>query len=115
MKRIIFLVLLALGFSCNAQSNRTPELRSCLTSEFALATQENADYSKSWDENVDIGKKVGYVIAEFYQKSFWAMDNVEVEGRAVVMYASENFQMRLKHMSKEQLKREVTRCRISFN
>ncbi len=108
-------MIFAAAFSCNAQSSRAPELRSCLTSEFSLAILENADTTKSWDENVDIGKKIGYVITEFYQKAIWAMDNVEVEGRAVVLYASENSQMRAKHMSKEQLRREVTRCRKSFN
>lgn len=115
MKYLIFLMLLLSALTSSAQTSRAPELRSCLTSEFALAILENADYSKSWDDNVDIGKKVGYVIAEFYQKSIWAMDNVEVEGRAVVMYAFENSQMRAKHMSKEQLKRDVVRCRKSFN
>lgn len=115
MRRILFLVLIASAINCSAQSSRAPELRSCLTSEFSLAIVESADSTKSWDENVDIGKKIGYVITEFYQKAIWAMDNVEVEGRAVVMYASENSQMRAKHMSKEQLRREVTRCRKSFN
>ena len=115
MKRILFLLMLASALNGSAQSSRAPEKRSCLTSEFSLAMLESADSTKSWDENVDIGKKIGYVIAEFYQKAIWAMDNAEVEGRAVVMYAFENSQMRMKHMSKEQLRRDVARCRKSFN
>lgn len=112
----ILIILLFLAITnCKAQSNRTPELRSCFTSEIALAITENADDKKSWDENVATGKKIGYVIAEFYQKAIWAMDNAEIEGRAVLMYAFENSQERAKHMSKEQLKRDVARCRKSFN
>ena len=115
MIRILFLLMLVAAINCSAQTSRAPEIRSCLTSEFSLAMLESADSTKSWDENVEMGKKIGYVIAEFYQKAIWAMDNPEVEGRAVVMYAFENSQMRMKHMSKEQLRRDVARCRKSFN
>lgn len=99
----------------SAQSQRAPEIRSCLTSEYALAAMENANPQKNWDDNVEIGKALGYVIAEYYQKSIWAMDNPEIEGREALMYALQHFEQRIKYMKIDALKREVKRCRISLN
>ena len=112
-----FLLLLQVGIaaSANAQSRRTAELRSCLTSEMALAAINNADAKKSIDENLDIGKRLGYVIASYYKNAIWAMDDPEIEGRAVVMYALENAQKRVKYMSKEKIAQDVLDCHVSFS
>ena len=97
-----------------AQSKRSPELRSCLTTEFAHAILISADSSKSEKENFDVGQKIGYVIAEFYQSAIWALDDAETEGVAIVMYASQNWERRIKFMTKNDLAKEVKRCRRSF-
>ena len=76
---------------------------------------ENANPKKSWDDNVEIGKVLGYVIAEHYQKSIWAMDNPEIEGREAIMYALQHFEQRIKYMKIDALKREVVKCRVSLN
>jgi len=86
-----------------------------LTSEYALAAVENGNSKKNWDENVEVGKVLGYVIAEYYKKSIWAMDNPEIEGREAIMYALQNFEQRIKYMKIDALKREVVKCRISLN
>ena len=113
IKLCILLILLWANCS-NAQSRRPPEIRSCLSSEMAYAVLENADASKNWDENVEIGKKLGYVIAEYYQQAIWAMDNPEVEGREAILFAFQSSQQRIKYMKIEELRREVKRCRSSF-
>lgn len=100
--------------SCFAQSKRLPELRSCLTSEFAVAVLENTDYKKSFQENEEIGKRLGYVLARYYQTSLWALDNPEVETKDAVYYAMNKAEERIKYVSKKDLQSEVTRCRASF-
>jgi len=102
-----------LSLSSNAQDSRLPELRSCMTSEFAIAI-EKIDKTKSNEENEEMGKRIGYVIAEFYQKSIWALSNPEVDGRDVVVYAMEHASDRLKHMTKQALEKDIKRCRKSF-
>lgn len=114
--KLCFILLLAVWANLsNAQSRRAPEIRSCLSSEMAYAALENADASKSWDENVELGKKLGYVITEYYQQAIWAMDNPEVEGREAILFAFQSSQKRMKYMDKDMLKREVQRCRKSFS
>jgi len=97
-----------------AQSRRAPELRSCMTSEMALIMVEKADYTKSLEENKEIGRKFGYVVAQFYKKAIWAMDDPETEGRDVVLYAVEHSQTRMKYVNRAQLAKDVKDCRISF-
>jgi hypothetical protein len=62
----------------------------------------------------ETGKRIGYIITEFYQKAIWAMDNPEIEGREAVMFALESSQNRIKYMDKNALKREIEICRVSF-
>ena len=113
---IIFaLLLLSVSFDSHSQTRRAPEIKSCLTTEFAFASLENADPKKNWDANVEIGKKIGYVIATYYQKAIWAMDEPDIEGREVLNYALENFQKRIKYIKRDALKQEIDRCRLSFN
>lgn len=119
MKNILKMVM-AFLLVCNsiigsAQSRRAPEIRSCLASEIAFSAMENANPNKGWDDNFEIGKKLGYVISEYYQKAIWAMDRPEVEGREVVISALQSAQQRIKYMEKDTLKRDVERCRASFN
>jgi hypothetical protein len=114
-KLIITMIFIGIPFFCNAQSRRAPEIRSCLASEIALASMENTNPKKGWDENYDEGKRLGYVIAEFYQRAIWAMDEPEIEGREVVMSAFQSAQQRMKYMKIDALKRDVERCRASFN
>lgn len=114
--KVSFFILIAFwGNISNAQSRRASEIRSCLSSEMAYAILENADESKSWDENFEIGKKLGYVVTEYYQQAIWAMDNPEIEGREAVLYAFQSAQKRIKYMDKDMLRREVQRCRKSFS
>ena len=115
MKKFIFIAAIAASFSVQAQTNRTFELRSCTSSEFTLAVAENIDRKKSDAVNFEIGKRVGYIIAEYYQKAMWALDDPETEGRAIIAWALASSQERIKHVTIEQLKREVNRCRKSFN
>ena len=105
--------LICLSFSSNAQDSRLPELRSCMTSEFAIGFSK-ADKTKSYEENEEMGKRIGYVIAEYYQKSIWALSNPEVDGRNVVLYAMEHAPERLKYMTKQALEKDIKRCRKSF-
>ena len=98
----------------NAQSKRAPELRSCLTTELAYAIPGAADLRKSDQENFDVGQKIGYVVAEFYQTAIWALDDAQTEGLAIVTYALQNWHKRAKFMTKNDLAREVRRCRKSF-
>jgi hypothetical protein len=114
-KIIVIFIFTFASFCAQAQSRRATELRSCFTSEMALATSENVMPDKGWDANHEMGKKIGYVIAEYYQKAIWAMDDPETEGREVVMYAAQHFEERIKYMKPEALRREVKRCRLSFN
>lgn len=81
----------------------------------ALAIIENADPKKSDEKNYEIGKRLGYVITDYYKKAIWAMDNPDAEGRAVVFYALENSQTRAKYMSHAQLSEDVRNCRASFS
>ena len=112
---IIFLFLFTGALNLvNAQSKRAPELRSCLTTEFGYAILGAADLRKSDQENFDVGQKIGYVVAEFYQTAIWALDDAETEGLAIVVYASQNWERRLKFMTKNDLAKEVKRCRKSF-
>jgi|LakMenEpi03Aug12_release.lakeMendotaPanAssembly.Ray.scaffolds.fasta_scaffold636894_2 hypothetical protein len=113
-KLIIPLLIFLVPIYSSSQSRRTPEIRSCLASEFAFASLENANPSKGWDDNFETGKRIGYIIAEFYQKAIWSMDNPETEGREAVLFALESSQNRIKYMDKNALKREVERCRVSF-
>lgn len=112
---LLLLLQVGIAASANAQSRRAAELRSCLTSEMALAYVDNVDPKKSIDENFDMGKRVGYVITSYYKKAIWAMDDPETEGRAVVMYAAENTQTRVKYMSREHIAQDVRDCRVSFS
>lgn len=112
--KLCFLLIVVWANCSNAQSRRAPEIRSCLSSEMAYASLENADASKSWDENFELGKKLGYVITEYYQQAIWAMDNPEVEGREAVLFAFQSSQQRIKYMKIDDLRREVKRCRASF-
>jgi hypothetical protein len=114
IRTLLALTLLIATVSSHAQSRRLPELRSCLTSEFALAAVENSDPKKNYQENEEIGKRIGYVIAEHYQTSIWALDDPKVEGRSVVYYAATKAEDRMKYMSKIDLQRDVKRCRASF-
>jgi hypothetical protein len=97
-----------------SRSRRVPEIRSCLTSEIALATIEKTDWGKSLDENYEMGKRIGYIVAEHYQKAIWDLDDPQTEGLAIVNYALENFQSRIKFMDKNQLSKSVSDCRIRF-
>jgi hypothetical protein len=117
VSNLLWLLMLVIGLSANvrAQSRRAAEIRSCLTSEMALANVDNADPKKSLEENFDIGKRIGYVITSFYQKAIWAMDDPNAEGRALVMYAAEHFATRVKYMSREQLAQDVRSCRMTFS
>lgn len=105
--------LIVLPLHSYAQDNRLPELRSCMTSEFAIAVGK-ADKTKSYEENEEIGKRLGYVIVEFYKKSIWALSNPEVDGPNVFMYAIEHASERQKYMTKEALEKDIKRCRKSF-
>lgn len=113
-KVVIALALGSIAVIGNAQSRRAPEIRSCLASEIALMAIENANPNKGWDENYEIGKRLGYVVAEHYQNAIWAMDEPEIEGREVVMSALQSAQQRIKYMKKDALKRDVERCHASF-
>jgi len=115
MKTLILIAALAASFSVQAQTKRTPELRSCLSSEMTLVILENVDYNKSNADNFAVGKRLGYVISEYYQKAFWALDDTETEAREILAWALESSQERVKHMKIENLKREVNRCRKSFS
>lgn len=81
----------------------------------ALAYVDNVDPKKSIDENFDMGKRVGYVITNYYKKAIWAMDDPGTEGRAVVMYAAKNTQTRVMYMSREQIAQDVRDCHVSFS
>lgn len=96
------------------RSRRVPEIRSCLTSEIALAMIEKTDWGKNVEENYDAGKRIGYIIAEHYQNAIWDLDDPETEGVAIVNYALENFQSRIKFMDKIQLSKSVADCRTRF-
>lgn len=111
---IILLLIAATSSVANAQSRRAPEIKSCLSSEFALSALENADNGKTWNENYEIGKAIGYVISEYYQRAIWAMDNPEIEGRDAVLFAFQSSQQRIKYMKIDALRRDVQRCRASF-
>lgn len=115
MKVAVILFFISYSLCSQAQSRRAPELRSCLTSEMALAVSENVMPDKGWEANHEMGKKIGYVIAEYYQKAIWAMDDPETEGKEVVIYALQHIEERLKYMKVDALRREVKRCRPSFN
>jgi hypothetical protein len=115
MMKIIILVLIAASANfASAQSRRAPEIKSCLSSEFALSALENADNGKTWNENFEAGKDIGYIVAEYYQKAIWAMNNPEVEGRDAVLFALQSSQERIKYMKIDDLRRDVKRCRASF-
>jgi len=115
MRHVILILVVNLVFNlAYGQSKRLPELRSCLTSEMALSAI-NADRKKTYEENVENGKKAGYVIAEFYQAAFWKLDNPETETKDVIYYAMEHAEQRQQLIGVEQLKREVKRCRLSFS
>lgn len=111
---IIFVIVAFLATIASAQSRRTPELRSCLSSEFALSILEGSDGNKGWNENYEAGKAIGYVIAEYYQRAIWSMDNPEIEGRDIVLFAFQSSQQRIKYMKIDDLRRDVKRCRASF-
>lgn len=110
----LFLLNLGQSGSAHAQSSRIAELRSCFTSEIALAIVDRTDPKKSYDENLEVGKLIGYVVAGYYKKSIWAMDDPETEGRDVIMYAMENAQNRVKYMKKQQIAQDVQDCRAAF-
>ena len=115
MRHLILILIINLIFSlAYGQNRRLPELRSCMASEMALGLF-NADESKTYEQNVISGKKIGYVIAEFYQTAIWSLDNPEIEGREVIYYALTHAEQRQKLVSIEQLQREVKRCRLSFS
>lgn len=97
-----------------AQTRRAPEIKSCLSSEFALSALESADPNKNWDQNYEAGKRIGYIIAEYYQKAIWAMDEPETEGREAILFALRSSQERMKYMTADALRRDVLRCRKSF-
>lgn len=112
---ILILITVALCAPlAQAQTRRTAELRSCLSSEFALGIVENIDVKQSDNANHEIGRRVGYVITEYYKKAIWAMDDPETEGRSVVIYAMESAQSRMKYMSRVQLAKDVRDCRLAF-
>ena len=115
MIKMAILVLIAASANlASAQSRRAPEIKSCLSSEFALTALENTDHSKTWNENFEAGKAIGYIIAEYYQKAIRAMDNPEVEGRDAVLFALQSSQQRIKYMKIDDLRRDVKGCRASF-
>ena len=50
----------------NAQPKRAPELKPCLTTEFAFVIHGFANSDKSYDENSEVGQRIDYIISEFY-------------------------------------------------
>ena len=65
-KLIIPLLIFLVPIYSSSQSRRTPEIRSCLASEFAFASLENANPSKGWDDNFETGK-----VSYFSKKIFY--------------------------------------------
>ena len=91
------------------------QLRTCFASEMAYVIKEYSDPSKSYEENEAIGKKVGYVIVEYYQDAIWSMSDPESAALDMVGYASESAPERAQHMTSEALLRDIQRCRNLFS
>ena len=116
VKSIYFFILVTLFSSLNSvrADNSIYYLRSCFASEMALIMLEHADQSKSYDENVDIGKRFGYVIGGIYQDAILSLPDPESAALDIVEYAMGSAPERARLMSVTQLKADVNKCRSRF-
>ena len=113
----LFVVLIAafLPHYSMAIDKKQMQLRTCFSSEMAYAMKEYSDPSKSYEENEATGKKLGYVIVEYYQDAIWAMSDPESAALDMVGYASESAPERAQHMTSDALLRDIQRCRNLFS
>lgn len=116
VKTVYFFILASLLSSIKSvqADNSIYYLRSCFASEMALIMLEHADPSKSYDENVDIGKRFGYVIGAIYQDAILSLPDPESAAVDIVDYAMGSAPERARLMSVTQLKADVNKCRSRF-
>lgn len=116
MFRLFFtLIIVLISDYSMAIDKKQMQLRTCFSSEMAYAIKKYADPSKSYEENEAIGKKLGYVIVEYYQDAIWAMSDPESAALDMVGYASESAPERAQHMTSTALLRDIERCRKLFS
>lgn len=111
----VVLIIVVTSDYAVAVEKKQLQLRTCFSSEMAYAMKEYSDPSKTYEENEAMGKKLGYVIVEYYQDAIWAMSDPESAALDMVGYASESAPERAQHMTSEALLRDIKRCRKLFS
>ena len=113
-QKVLALFLVLVSASVYSADRKLMELRTCMASEFALIVLDHADKSKSYEENLKIGKRFGYVIGDIYKEAIWSMDDPESAAIDIMTFAMESGQSRAELMPRSSLKRDVDRCRAKF-
>jgi len=111
---VLVLAVLLTPLKSVSADNSIYYLKSCFASEMALIMLEHADSSKSYDENVDIGKRFGYVIGGVYQDAVLSLPDPETAALDILEYAMSRAPDRVEFMSATQLKADVIKCRSRF-
>lgn len=112
---LVVLIIILMPDHSMAIDKQQLQLRTCFSSEMAYAMKEYSDASKSYEENEAIGKKLGYVVVEYYQDAIWAMSDPESAALDMVGYASKSAPERAQHMTSDALLKDIKRCRTLFS